>query len=96
MTRLQELVGNRFSKNRRMSNWEMLRWIQELREGVPSCAAGDTHLHRGRVGKQVLRFLVERDTVADAPGLKIRMRNRKSPLLTGHSLSDANAMGIPL
>lgn len=31
-----------------------------------------------------------------ASGLKMRMRNRKSLLLIGHSLSDANAMEISL
>lgn len=49
MTRGQELVGNHFSKNKRVSNQEMLRWIEELREGVPICVAGDTHLSRRRV-----------------------------------------------
>lgn len=52
MTRLQEPVGNHFSKNKRMSNREMLRWIEELRAGVPIWVVGDTHLSRARAERR--------------------------------------------
>lgn len=127
LTRLQELGGNHFSKNKRMSNREMLRWIKELREGVPICVVGDTHLSRGRaerrcwgscgVGSSAAQLWVWKCPLRhrwhvpswwmlllallllQSGGIcsqKMRMRKRKFPLLIGHGLSGANAMGIPL
>lgn len=68
MTRGQELVGNHFSKNKRVSNQEMLRWIEELREGVPICVVETLICPEGC--KEVAEVLVEWLQCCSAVGLR--------------------------